>query len=72
MVLGHTLISALEVIDVVNPRQSGACFIPGPQYQGIADTIVQLIRRSNSGVIAPSRPIRLESRHFNKRNWPHR
>jgi len=28
------------------------------QYQGIANTIVQLIRRRTSGLIAPSQPIR--------------
>ena len=32
----------------------------GPQYQSTADTIVQLIRRSTSGVIAPSQPIQSE------------
>jgi len=36
-----------------------------PQYQGMADTIVQLIGRSVSGLIAPSRPIRPEERHCN-------
>ena len=30
------------------------------QYKGIADTIVQLIHRSTSGLIAPSQPIRPE------------
>jgi hypothetical protein len=34
----------------------------GPQYQGGANTIVQLIRRSTSGVITPSQPIRSEER----------
>jgi len=37
-----------------------------PQYQGTADTIVQLIRRSTSGVIPPSQPIRSEARHLKK------
>ena len=35
----------------------------GAQYQGIANTIVQLIRRSTSGVIVPSQPIRSDERH---------
>jgi hypothetical protein len=30
----------------------------GAQYKGIANTIVQLIRRPTSGLIAASRPIR--------------
>ena len=34
----------------------------GAQYQGIANTIVQLIRRSTSDVIAPSQPIRSDER----------
>ena len=33
----------------------------GAQYYGIANTIVQLIRRSTSGVIRPSQPIRSDS-----------
>jgi hypothetical protein len=37
--------------------------IHGPQYEGIANTIVQLIRQSTSGVISPSQPIRWEERH---------
>ncbi len=37
---------------------------PTGPYQGIANTIVQLIRRSTSGVIAPSQPIRSEERHL--------
>ena len=40
------------------------------QYKGVADTIVQLIRRSTSRVIAPSQPIRLEERRLEKRAWP--
>jgi hypothetical protein len=32
----------------------------GPRYQGIANTIVQLIRRSTWGVVAALRPIRSE------------
>src|SRR5208282_8667 len=44
----------------------------GVQYQGIANTIVQLIRRRTSGVIALSRPIRPEERHLEKAAWPHR
>jgi len=39
----------------------------GPRYQGIANTIVQLIRRSTSGVIAPSQPIRSDERHVKNR-----
>jgi hypothetical protein len=35
----------------------------GAQYQGIANTNVQLIRRSNSGLIAPSQPILSAERH---------
>ena len=35
---------------------ANACFIPRAQYQCIANTIVQLIRRSTSGVIAASQP----------------
>jgi uncharacterized membrane protein len=46
--------------------QSGAYFIPRGQYQGIANTIVQLIRRGTPGVIAPSQPIRSEERHCRK------
>jgi hypothetical protein len=42
------------------------------QYQGIADTIVQLIRRRASGVIPPSQPIPSEKRHLQRRAWPHR
>jgi hypothetical protein len=34
----------------------------GPQYQGIADTIVQLIGQSTSGVMAASQPIRSDER----------
>ncbi len=36
-----------------------------PQHLGIANTSVQLILRSTSGVIAPSRPIRSDGRHCN-------
>src|SRR6202020_1459000 len=36
------------------------------------DTIVQLIRRSTSGVIAPSQPIRSAERRLEKRAWPQR
>jgi hypothetical protein len=44
--------------------QSGAHFIPrAPRYEGTANTIVQLIRRSTSRVIAPSQPIRSDERH---------
>ena len=32
-------------------KQLGRTLFPGPQYKGVADTIVQLIRRSTSGVI---------------------
>ena len=39
----------------------------GGRYQGIANTIVQLIRRSTSGVIAPSQPIRSDERHCKTR-----
>ncbi len=42
----------------------------GAQYQGIANTIVQLIRRSTSGVIASSRPIRSDERHCKKQACP--
>jgi hypothetical protein len=42
------------------------------QYQGIANTIVQLIPGAPSGVIAPSQPIRSEERYYKKRPWPHR
>jgi len=35
----------------------------GDQYQGIANTIVQLIRGNTSGVMAPSQPIYSEERH---------
>jgi carbonic anhydrase len=44
----------------------------GAQYKGIADTIVQLIRRSTSGVIVPSQPNRSEERRLEKRAWPQR
>jgi hypothetical protein len=37
---------------------SGALYSATPKYKGIADTIVQLIRRNTSGVIVPSQPIR--------------
>jgi carbonic anhydrase len=47
------------------------CYFTGPQYQGIANTIVQLFRRSTSGVIAASQPIRSDERLFEKRAWPH-
>jgi hypothetical protein len=36
--------------------ETRADFIAMAQYKGIADTIVQLIRRRTSGVIAPSQP----------------
>jgi carbonic anhydrase len=36
------------------------------QYKGIANTIVQLIRRRTSGVIDPSQPIRSDERHCRK------
>jgi len=52
--------------------QGGAWFIPRARYKGIADTIVQLIRRSTSGVMALSQPIRSEDRRLEKRAWPHR
>ena len=42
----------------------------GVQYQGIANTIVQLIRRSTSGVIAPSQPIRSERATLKKTGLP--
>ncbi len=42
----------------------------GAQYQGIANTIVQLIRRSASGVVAPSRPIRSDERQCKKTGLP--
>jgi hypothetical protein len=35
-------------------KQTRAHPFHGTQYKGMADTIVQLIRRSTSGVIAPS------------------
>jgi len=35
-----------------------------PQSQGIANTIVQLIRGSASGVMPASQPIRSDERHF--------
>jgi hypothetical protein len=38
----------------------------GVQYQGIANTIVQLIRAGTSGVIGPSQPIRSDERNFTK------
>jgi hypothetical protein len=44
-------------------RPPAILFHGAPQYQGIANTIVQLIRRSTSGVIAPSQPIRSAERH---------
>jgi hypothetical protein len=37
--------------------QKMALYSTGPRYQGIANTIVQLIRRSASGVVAASPPI---------------
>jgi len=46
--------------------QGGAWFIPRARYKGIADTIVQLIRRSTSGVMALSQPIRSEERRLEK------
>jgi hypothetical protein len=50
--------------------QSGEYFIPrGPNTK---NTIVQLIRRRTSGVIAPSQPIRSDDRCCKKRAWPHR
>ena len=42
----------------------------GAQYQGIANTIVQLIRCNTSGVMAPSRPIRSDERHCKKAGLP--
>jgi hypothetical protein len=50
---------------------SGALHSMGPQYEGIADTIVQLIRRSTSGVIAPSQAVRSEERRLEKRVRPY-
>jgi hypothetical protein len=41
----------------------GRTLLQGTRYKGIADTIVQLIRRSTSGVITPSQPIRSEERY---------
>jgi hypothetical protein len=46
--------------------QGGAHFIPRGQYEGIANTIVQLIDRSNSVVIAASQRIWSDERHFQK------
>src|ERR1700721_710381 len=46
--------------------------IPQARYQGIANTIVQLIRCSTSGLIAPSQPIRSAERRLEKRAWPQR
>jgi hypothetical protein len=42
----------------------------GRRYQGIANTIVQLIRWSTSGVMAASQPIGPDERHFKERAWP--
>jgi hypothetical protein len=44
----------------------------GAQYKGIPDTIVQLIRRSTSGVIAPSQAVRKDGRDMPEATWkPH-
>jgi carbonic anhydrase len=51
---------------------SGALYSTGPNTHGIVDTIVQLIRRSTSGVIAPSQPIWSAERRLEKRAWPQR
>jgi hypothetical protein len=42
----------------------------GPNAQGIANTIVQLICQSTSGVIVSPHPIRSDKRHFRKRAAP--
>lgn len=42
------------------------------RYKGIANTIVQLIHRSISGVIGASRPIRSDLRHCRKQACPNR
>jgi hypothetical protein len=41
-----------------------ALYSAARQYQGIANTIVQLFRRNASGVMAASQPIRSDERHF--------
>jgi len=51
-------------MDWTHGRRLVRTLFHGPQYQGIANTIVQLIRRSTPGLIAPSQPIRSEERHF--------
>jgi hypothetical protein len=49
--IGDTFILAFELLGGGTTRDS-----PGAQYQGIANTIVQLIRRTTSRVIASSFP----------------
>jgi len=61
MVSDDTLVSSRDgAIARLRFAAKHALLFHGTQYQGIAHTIVQLIRRSNSGVIAPSQQIRSE------------
>jgi len=39
-------------------------YFTGPQYLGIANTMVQLFRRRTSGVMSASQPIRSDERNF--------
>jgi hypothetical protein len=61
-----------QSMDWTNGHRVMRALFHGAQYQGIANTIVQLICRSTSSVIPPSRPIGLDERHCKKQACPNR